>query len=86
MQYKCVRGAAHLTVANSKEIDDRVSEIAGVINRETVGGWEFDSVFPLSLTKDSRLGGMKNRLSNFVGGDSMADGEYNINVYVFRQA
>ncbi len=85
MQYKCVRGAAHLTVANSKEIDDRVAEIANIFNQETVGGWEYDSYFPLSLTKDAKLGGMKNRLSNAFGGDSMMDGEYTINVYVFKK-
>ena len=64
MQYKCVRGTAHLTVATSKEIDDAVAEIASILNQETVGGWELDTIFPLSLTKDAKVGGMKTRMSS----------------------
>ncbi|MBQ8618685.1 MAG: hypothetical protein IJ418_14405 [Clostridia bacterium] len=85
MQYKCVRGTAHLTVAKSSEIDDAVAEIASILNRETVGGWEFDNVFPLSLTKNAAVGGIGARMNNFFGGDSLADGEYTVNVYVFKK-
>lgn len=83
MQYKCVRGTIQLNVANSNEIDDAVASIAELINRETVGGWEYDSMFPLSVTKVAASGGIRGRLAGLV--DTMADGDYTINVYVFKK-
>ena len=83
MQYKCVRGTIHLTVANSKDIDDAVASVAELINRETVGGWEYDSMFPLEITKSAKAGGIRSRLSGIF--DSMEDGDYTVNVYVFRK-
>lgn len=84
MQYKCVRGTIHFSVTNSNEIDDMVASIADLINRETVGGWEYDSMFPLTITKNhANAKGLKARFDGWA--DTMSDGEYTINVYVFRK-
>lgn len=83
MQYKCVRGDSSLTISNSNEVDFAISRIADIINREAKDGWEFDSMFPINVTKIAASGGLRGRFASL--GDDMADGDYTYNVYVFKK-
>ena len=82
MQYKTVAGTAHFTVANKNELDDRVASIAETINREITGGWEFVGMYPISATIDHKMSSsfLKRHLDL-----DLQDGEYTVNMMVFRK-
>ncbi len=82
MQYKTVAGTAHFTVANKQELDDTVASIADTINREITGGWEFVGMWPVSATIDHKMS--KGFMARHFDSE-MADGEYTVNMMVFRK-
>lgn len=82
MQYKTVAGTAHFTVADKKELDDRVAAIADTINRELTGGWEFVGMYPVSATIDHKMS--SSFMQRHLGG-GYEDGNYTVNMMVFRK-
>lgn len=56
-RYKCVPGPTNLTIKSLKKelLDEAIGEYGDIIDSETVGGWEFDGMYPVQITKAAEI-------------------------------
>ena len=52
-QYKTVAGPVGLTINKNDSYGDGVQSYAAIISRESVGGWELDSIHEIPVTKNN---------------------------------
>ncbi len=56
-RYKCVPGPTNLTIKSMKRelLEEAIGEYGIIIERETVGGWELDGMYPVQVTKAAEI-------------------------------
>lgn len=82
MRYKTIPGIAHISASSMDELENRVRFIADAINKEANDGWEFVGMYPVSGTIDHKL---SSNLTQRLLGGGYADGDYKVNVLVFKK-
>lgn len=83
MQYKTVMGMANFLASSRNDLEYSVSCLADTINREAKDGWEFHGMYPMSALVDHTLAlDLKSRALGRLAGE---DGEYTVNVMVFKK-
>ena len=83
MQYKTVMGNANFYASSRSDLEYSVNRLADTINKEAVDGWEFHSMYLMSATVDHTLAtDLKSRAIGRFAGE---DGDYTVNVMVFKK-
>ena len=83
MQYKTVMGSAKFLASSKSELEYSVGRLANIINKEASEGWELFGMYPMSAVIDHTLASdLKSRALGRLTGE---DGDYTINVMVFRK-
>ncbi len=56
-RYKCVPGPANLTIKSMKKelLEEAIGDYGVIIEKETVGGWELDGMYPVQVTKAAEV-------------------------------
>ncbi len=58
-QYKTVAGPVGLTISQKDSYTDAIKQYAQIINRESVDGWKFHSMYEVPVTKEEINAAMK---------------------------
>ena len=75
-QYKCVPGPGALGIKKLEQMKEAVGAYGDIITRETVGGWELESIYPIQINKKQGLFG------SLMG---WSDDNFELNMLVFKK-